>query len=103
MQQKDKQRDENEKHAGNQLNAAIGEQVMHMLGEPGDLQRVQVRKLWDDHYRVNVFVGPNAGSVQIADCFFLLTDGDGTILESSPKITKRYEEALVAAGVGIDN
>jgi hypothetical protein len=33
----------------------VGERVLHALGEPGDLLKVQVRELWEDHYRVNVF------------------------------------------------
>jgi hypothetical protein len=86
----EKQIAENTRQASLQMNALIGEQVMHQLGEPGNLHMVQVRKLWDEHYRVNVVVGADAASVHIADCFFLITDTGGNILESSPKIVKRY-------------
>lgn len=37
-------------------NTLIGEQVIHTLGQPDGLQGVQVRPLWEDHYRVNVLV-----------------------------------------------
>lgn len=72
------------------MHEIIGEQVMHQLGQPGQLHSVQVRKLWDDHFRVNVLVGADAATIQIADCFFLVTDAQGNIVESSPKIVKRY-------------
>ena len=35
-----------------QFGDLIGKQVMHALGEPSDLHRVQVQHLWADHYRV---------------------------------------------------
>jgi hypothetical protein len=72
------------------LNAVIGRQVIRALGDPADLLRVQVRWVWEDHYRVNVFVGVNDGSARIAHSYLLGTDGDGTILASSPKITRQY-------------
>jgi len=81
---------ESTRHAELQLNASIGDQVMHQLGQPGQLHSVQVRKLWDDHFRVNVLVGADAATIHIADCFFLVTDTHGTIVASSPKIVKRY-------------
>jgi hypothetical protein len=35
------------------LDALLSEQVVHALGEPRDLLRVQVCKLWQRHYRVD--------------------------------------------------
>jgi hypothetical protein len=72
------------------LTALIGEQVIHALGEPGDLHQVQVRPLWADHYRVNVLRGADAASVKVAHSYFLEADGDGNILASNPQITRRY-------------
>ena len=46
--------------------------------------------LWDDTYRVNVFVGGDAATVKVAHSFFLKADRDGKILSSSPAITKKY-------------
>lgn len=75
---------------GRQTEATIGEHVLRTLGRPGDLQKVDVRRLWEDHYRVNVFVGADAASTKVAHSYFLVTDGAGTIVESTPNITSRY-------------
>ena len=72
------------------LSDLIREQVIHALGKPMDLRSVQVRKVWDDHYRVNVIVGVNAGSVRVANSYFLVVDSDGRLIGSTPKITKLY-------------
>lgn len=79
-----------ERHERQQLNAVIGKHVMHSLGQPSDLQQVQVRQLWDDHYRVNVLVGIDAASVRVANSYFLVADGEGNIVTSTPKIKKQY-------------
>jgi len=68
----------------------IREQVIHALGKPVDLRNVQVLKIWDGRYRVNVIVGPNAGSVRVANSFFLEVDKTGGLVSASPKITKEY-------------
>jgi hypothetical protein len=70
--------------------AVIAEQVLHQLGEPGDLLRVQVRRLWADHYRVNVYVGASLAAATVAHSYFLVTGRDGTIGVASPKITRYY-------------
>jgi hypothetical protein len=73
-----------------QPNALLGGYVIRALGQPGDLHRVDVRALWEDHYRVNVLVGPDASSVRVAHSYFLVTDGDGHILAATPTITRQY-------------
>ena len=70
--------------------ALISKQVMHTMGKPTNLLTVQVRPLWEDWYRVNVFVGEDITSASIANSYFLRADGDGNIVESTPLITKRY-------------
>jgi len=72
------------------LNAVIRKHVMHGLGEPADLLTVQVRRLWENWYRVNVLIGKDATSAKIANSYFLKADGDGNLVESTPKITKQY-------------
>lgn len=79
-----------EKHKRDALTALIGEQVIHSLGQPGDLLRVQVRPLWGNHYRVNVLTGEDAVTVKIAHSYFLEADGEGKIVASRPGITKQY-------------
>jgi hypothetical protein len=79
-----------EKRERQLLNAAIGNRVLHTLGRPASLHAVQVRRLWDDHYRVNVLVGVDAACMKVAHSYFLVADGDGNILASTPKITREY-------------
>ena len=79
-----------ESHAGERFYAVILQQVIHQLGQPPGRNRIQVRKLWDDRYRVNILTGPDASSETIAHSFFLVTDDDGTIVAATPRITKQY-------------
>ncbi len=72
------------------LDKLIREQVIEALGKPIDLHNVQIRKVWKNHYRVNVIVGANAGSVRVANSYFLVIDGDGNVTAATPKITKQY-------------
>ena len=72
------------------LDNLIREQVIHALGAPFNLRSVQVRKVWDDHYRVNVIVGVNAGAVRVANSYFLVIASDGSLLTATPTITKQY-------------
>jgi hypothetical protein len=73
------------------LSDRIGNRVLDTLGQPGDLHKVQVRQLWDDHhYRVNVLVGADAASIKVAHSYFLVIDGNGAILASTPEITRKY-------------
>jgi hypothetical protein len=88
--QHDSESVDREKQDRQELNALIGKHVMRTLGQPGDLHQVQVRQLWDDHYRVNVLVGLDASSVKVLHSFFLQTDGAGNIVTSTPLITRQY-------------
>jgi hypothetical protein len=72
------------------LNEVISKKVLLLLGQPIDLQRVQVQKLWESHYRVNVIVGENITSTKIGHSYFLVIDADGTILLSTPELKKVY-------------
>ncbi len=89
QQQQEEQSKEQEKHQRQQADARIGDQVMQTLGQPVDLQKVQVRRLWKDHYRVNVLVGVDAASVKVAHSFFLVSDVEGNIIASTPSIRKQ--------------
>jgi hypothetical protein len=82
--------DDREANERRQPNAALGQHVMLALGRPGDFYGVQVRELWEGHYRVNVLVGPDAASVMVAHSYFLVADGGGNVIASSPPITRRY-------------
>jgi 16S rRNA C1402 (ribose-2'-O) methylase RsmI len=90
MTQEREQKQHLREHQRETLYALIAEQVMRALGEPGGLHKVLVRRLWKDHYRVNVFVGANAVLAKIANSYFVQADGDGNIVEARPKITRQY-------------
>jgi hypothetical protein len=87
----DKQSKDQEKQSRVERKALIAKQVLLSLGRPQDLHRVQVRNLWEDHYRVNVLLGIDATNAKIGHSYFLVADGDGNILASTPKIVKHYE------------
>ena len=75
---------------GRTPDAAIGEYVLSALGRPGGLRRVEVRRLREGHYRVNVFVGAGTGVARIAHSYFLVADGEGRVTASTPSLTRRY-------------
>jgi hypothetical protein len=78
------------KQGHRQLSALIGKQVLDALGQPGGLLKTQVRPLWQGHFRVNVLTGVDAASAKVAHSYFLVVDSDGTIIASTPKITRQY-------------
>ena len=73
------------------VRAALGGHVLDVLGRPGNLFGVQVRRLWGDHYRVNVLIGPDAASTTVAHSYFLVLDGAGNVSTSSPAIRRHYD------------
>jgi len=77
-------------HKREVFDTLITEQVMHILGKPAGLIQVQVRRLWDDHYRVNIFAGAGITSATIVNSYFLTTDSNGNIVGAIPKIEKQY-------------
>jgi hypothetical protein len=79
-----------DKQARQQRKAAIVRHVMHILGQPQDLHRVQVRHLWEDHYRVNVLLGADPASTRVGHSYFLVVDGQGNVLTSTPEIVRHY-------------
>lgn len=72
------------------LNNLVRAQVINALGQPANLVEVQVRKVWDNHYRVNVLVGTKAGSIRFANSFFVVTDSSGGLIATTPRIAKLY-------------
>ena len=90
MQQQEKQDRDKERQEGQQRSARIGKNVLRALGQPADLHQVQVRQLWQDHYRANVLVGADAASTKVAHSYFLVVGNDGNIIASTPAIAKHY-------------
>lgn len=89
-QQQVQQHRDSKKAERQRLHAVIGKHVIHALGQPGDLHRVQVRQLWEDHYRVNVLVGGDPASAKVAHSYFLVADSEGNVIASTPTITRQY-------------
>ncbi len=70
----------------------VGVNVLKALGQPHNLLRIQVKSLWGDHFRVNVFTG-TPESAAVSHSFFLEASTDGEILKSSPPIERAYPAA----------
>jgi hypothetical protein len=70
------------------LRALIEQQIVQRLGEADGPRQVQVRRLWDDHYRVNVLVGTPAMTSKVSNSYFVEADSDGHIVESNPEIAR---------------
>ena len=81
--------DQREK-VGELLETIISKHVIHSLGRPSNLHRVQVRPLWNGHFRVNILVGADAASVKVVHSYFLVAHSNGNIIASTPKIKKLY-------------
>jgi hypothetical protein len=75
----------------------LGRRVILALGRPADVWRVQVRRLWESSYRVNVFLGTEAATARLANSYFLKTDGDGNIVTSVPPLARPEPVARVIA------
>ena len=69
---------------------AIRDTIIRSLGRPPGLFRVAVLPLWQDHYRVNVLVGPDATSVCIPQSYFVEVGDNGAIICSTPPIIRLY-------------
>jgi hypothetical protein len=69
---------------------AIRRAVLKAMGSPVDLFRVDVHRLWENHYRINVWTGLDVHSARVTNTYFLTTDDAGLITNSTPRITKEY-------------
>jgi hypothetical protein len=76
--------------AGEAVADALRGRVLRALGEPAGRYEVRVRRLWEDHYRANVFLVAGLTSGKIACSYFLVADADGNILASTPALARRY-------------
>lgn len=72
------------------LKGRVRKYVLHALGEPRDLLKIQVRPLWEGNYRVNVLTGDDPTRARIPHSYFVVTDGGGNVLGSTPGITRQY-------------
>ena len=80
-------------HEAGLVEAVVRDSVLSALGEPPGLHHVQVARVWDDNYRVNVFVGPDVALLTIPHSYFVQADGDGKILRCRPPIARTKDRA----------
>jgi hypothetical protein len=76
--------------------AAIRKRVLENISRSGPPLRVRVSRLWDNHYRVNVYAGTDGPSATIAHSYFVVVDAAGAVVESTPGL--RRPTASAAAG-----
>ncbi len=81
---------ESERQEAGLLEAVVRDNILSALGRPIGNHRVQVKNVWGENYRVNVFVGPDVTSFTIAHSYFLRADGNGKILTCHPPIARTY-------------
>lgn len=72
----------------------IGNQILEVLGAPSRLRGVNVRQLWEHHYRANVVVGEDAVSATVAHSYFIVSDSTGRIVTSNPTIQRQYSRGI---------
>jgi len=73
-----------------QRDSLIGRRVLAALGQPDQLHKLYVRRLWEDRYRVNIVVGEDTASAKIVHSYFVVADNAGNILQAMPTIKKQY-------------
>jgi hypothetical protein len=78
--------------------AAIRKGVHEVLNRKGLSLRVRVSRLWDNHYRVNVYAGTEGPSATITHSYFMVVDAAGAVVESTPVLRR----PPVGAGPGIN-
>ncbi|MBY0589342.1 hypothetical protein K2X85_19375 [bacterium] len=70
----------------------IADRVFERLGRPRDLFRIQIRNVWGDKFRVNVYRETDATQalprVEMTDSFFVTTDHE--TMTTRPAIEKKY-------------
>lgn len=68
------------------LEEAVGNSVLRALGRPVGLHHVQTRKVFGDHYRVNVYVGKDAASARVGYSYFVTANATGEVVSCCPAI-----------------
>lgn len=92
---------EAEKKAPPDLSVPIAMGVLAQLGHPKNLHEVQVHHLWDNRYRVNVWVvekhkkgiyGDDTFGLVIKHSYFIWASPEGGIVNSNPPIQRVYKK-----------
>jgi hypothetical protein len=80
---------QSERSQHDRCDGSVGESVLHLLGRPAGFLRVQVRRLWGDYFRVNVFAGQSLACGVVVNSFFVRADAQGRIVSSDPPLAGR--------------
>lgn len=72
----------------------IRQKVLKRLGRPKNLMKVEVIKVWEKTYRINVWISYTSNNDiakkhEISDSFFAKVTDNGT-LKTNPVIVKKY-------------
>ena len=76
--------------AKRQAEERVRSAVLLALGTPPDLFKVDVRRVWERHYRVNVWIGEKVHCTRVVHTYFVAIDDRGAIKSSSPRIQREY-------------
>lgn len=71
------------------LEQSVRSAVYAAFGRSSEVLRVVVRPLWQNRFRVNVFVGLHAASAVIAHSYFVEVGTAGDILSVNPQLPTR--------------
>lgn len=81
-----------ERRADDATEKGVAKWVLAQLGQPADLLKVEVKKVWGANFRVNVYVAEETAKalprVSIPDSFFVSVQDDQFV--SSPAIVRKY-------------
>ena len=67
----------------------VSDHILHHLGRPNDLVHVQVKRLWDYSYRVNVLTGTSVDAT-IQHSYFVKTNEAGEVVTTRPNVKRTY-------------
>lgn len=76
--------------AQRQFEAVVTRQIIRDLGAPPRLQHIDVKRLWESHYRVN-FWCDDAGVPRLAHSYFAEVSLSGSIVRVDPAIERIYK------------
>jgi len=84
---------------GKSLENAVEASVLELLGTPKNLFKITTRHLWDNRFRVTVYVtvqksgeyGDLFDARSISDSHFIHATPEGGVLKSNPVIKKKYK------------
>ncbi len=84
---------EQEKKNKDLINERIKEYVFENLGQPKNLYRLDIRSLWENFYRINMWSVDSSSIIEtyvLSDSFFIEISEGGEVIACNPEIKRRY-------------